>query len=233
AHRCSLTSRFSRRPSRRRIEQLADRFAHPLRFSEVASSEVRIGDKETVALKVGVSDELFNGFAIFRAFETIPHAKDLVEPRASFSQDILEIGLEVAVVDDRYQHPGIVVDQRRAEVVQGANSTLPICRLGLNLRYALAEQFGSAGGKLTDEGNFSLFPDALARPVGLTGDRLRHRCAFVLDHFRVHCNLLMAGLLLYGVGARWSNEQMLLPRCSPRAPASGAHMRAASCAREN
>ena len=36
-----------------------------------------------------------NGFSIFRASETIPHAeKDLVEPRAGFSQDILDIRLE-------------------------------------------------------------------------------------------------------------------------------------------
>jgi len=34
--------------------------------------------------------------------ETLEHAKDLVKPRASFSQDILEIGLEIAIVDDRY-----------------------------------------------------------------------------------------------------------------------------------
>src|SRR5215467_9440477 len=98
----SSRSRFSRRPSRRRIEQLADRLAHPLRFSDVASSDVRISDIENVALKERPSDELFNGFAIFRTSETIPHAKDLVEPRASFSQDILEIGLEIAIVDDRY-----------------------------------------------------------------------------------------------------------------------------------
>src|SRR5262249_42757004 len=144
------------RPSRRRpsscgIQHLSESFAQPLRFSDVASSNVRIRDKENVALKERASDELFNGFAIFRTSETIPHAKDLVEPRASFSQDILEIGLEIAIVDDRYQHPGIVVDQRCAEVVQGANFTLPICRLGVNLRYALAEQFCSAGGKLTEE----------------------------------------------------------------------------------
>src|SRR5262249_6748220 len=102
AHRCSSTSRFSRRPSRRSIHHLSDRFAQPLHFSDVASSDIRVGDIENVALKVSASDELFNGFAIFHTSETLKHAKDLVEPRASFSQDILEIGLEIAIVDECY-----------------------------------------------------------------------------------------------------------------------------------
>src|SRR5215831_18973427 len=88
--------------SRCGVKQLADRLAQPLHFGDVVSSDVRIGDIENVALKERASDELFNGFAIFRTSETIPHAKDLVEPRASFSQNVLEIGLEIAFVDDRY-----------------------------------------------------------------------------------------------------------------------------------
>src|SRR5262249_39592354 len=157
-----------------------------LHLRHVAGCDVRIGDIENVTLKVSVGDELFNGFAVFRTSETLKGAKDLVEPRASFSQDILEIGLEIAIVDERYQHPGIVVDQRRAEVVHGANRDFPRCRLGVDLRQALAEQFCSVGGNFADEGDFSLFPDALARPIRLTGHVLRLCCTFVLDHFRVH-----------------------------------------------
>jgi hypothetical protein len=50
-------------------------------LATVASGDVRIGAIEKVTLK-GDAEELFNGFSIFRAFETLPHAeKNLVEPR--------------------------------------------------------------------------------------------------------------------------------------------------------
>src|SRR5215471_9348720 len=123
-----------RTPSSRGIKQFADGSLQTLHLRHVAGCDIRIGDIEKVALKVSVSDELFNGFTIFHPSETLKPAKDLIEPRASFTQEILKIGLEIAIVDDRYQHPGIVVDQRRAEVDHSANSVFPRCRLGLNLR---------------------------------------------------------------------------------------------------
>src|SRR5215831_666755 len=156
AGRSATGKAIGRRSSSCGVKKFADRSGHALHLRHVPGRHVRIGDIENVALKVSVSDELFNGFAIFHTSEAFEHAKDLVEPRASFSQDILEIGLEIAIVDERYQHPGIVVDQRRAEVVHSANSRLPIICLGLDLRYALAEQFCSAGANFADEGNLSL-----------------------------------------------------------------------------
>src|SRR5262249_45090967 len=121
------------------------------------------------------------------------------------------------------------------EVVYRADSIFPIRRLGLKLRQALAEDAGTVRGHFADCGQFPSLADPSAWAVGLASHHLCHRRAFIfgycrgfLDHFRCHFNLLMARLLLDGLGVRRSYEQMLLRRHSRRALAPASRMPAAS-----
>src|SRR5262249_1347773 len=145
--------------------------------------------KEHVAFKSG-GEDLLNRFAVLGTPEAVPHpVKDLVEPGARLPQDVLDVWLEVAIVDDGKEDAGIVVEERYPEVVQRADTGLPVGGLRLDLRQAFAEQFCPTGSDLADAGNLSLFSDALAGSVRLSGHVLRPCGALVLDHFyfRVHC----------------------------------------------
>src|SRR5262249_20831758 len=107
------------------------------------------------------------------ASETFPDAeKDLVEPGACFSQEVLDIRFEIAVVDDRDQDPGIIVDQRPPEFLNGADPRLPVAGLGLDLRQALAKQLSPTRRNLADTTDFALHADALAGAIGLPGKLL-------------------------------------------------------------
>src|SRR5262249_12408347 len=166
--------RFSRRPSRRSIEQLADGSAQALHLRHVPDRDIRVANKEEVALK-SKAEEFLDRFAVLRTLEPVPHPeKDLVEPRRRFPQNVLDVRLEVAIENDGKKDAGIVVDERYPKVVNRADTRFPVARLSLDLWQALAEQFCSAGGNLADAGNLSLLSDTLAGPVRLTGHMLRH-----------------------------------------------------------
>src|SRR5262249_27176396 len=200
-------------PLRRGIQQLGDGSAQSLHLCHAADRDIRVADKEHVAFKSGAED-LLNRFAVLGTPEAVPHpVKDLVEPGTRLPQDVLDVWLEVAIVDDGKEDAGIVIEERYPEVVHRADTRFPVGSLCLDLRTAFAEQFRPARSNLADAGNLPLFPYALARPVRLTGRVLRHCCTLVLDHFhfrvylRVHCVLLTTGLLLHWVAVRRSHDQ--------------------------
>src|SRR5262245_17475139 len=152
------------------VQQLIHRLVHALHLGDVPNRDVRIADKEDVRFEGG-SEDISNRLSILRASETIPHAEEnLVEPGARFPEDIFDVGLEVAVVHDGEQYPGVVVEKRHTEVVEGADPRLPVGSLRLSLRQTFAEQFCASGGNLADASNFCLFPNALAGTVGLPDD---------------------------------------------------------------
>ena len=103
---------------------------------------------------------------------------ECVEPWMCLRRDIDEIGLEVAVIDDRQHVARIVVEKKATEILDSADAALPIGRFSLELRQSFAEELGSAGRDVTDNSQLAPPSDTLSGAVRLLGDGLCHLHAF-------------------------------------------------------
>src|SRR5262252_1035440 len=178
------------------IQQLFKRVRHTKGFLNVSAGGVRICGIEEVRLNHGIEDKLDKS-RVPQSLVALPDAsKDLIEPRGNLSNEVRDVRFEITIKDDGEQNPGVVIEKEDPEVVYRADSFFPIRRLGLELRQALAEDACTVRGHFADTSQFPSLADPSAWAVGLASHHLCHRRAFVLDHFRVHRILLIAGVLL-------------------------------------
>src|ERR1700730_14048461 len=82
------------------VQQLIHRTAYPHRLLNVPACGVRECSVEEFGVNFGVVDELPNP-GIFHALISLPDAaKDLIEPGSHLFDQVLDVGLKVAIEDD-------------------------------------------------------------------------------------------------------------------------------------
>src|SRR5262249_3220451 len=168
------------------IQQLFKCIRHTQGFLNVSASILRICGIEELRFNRGIEDKLHKSRA-FHSLVTFPDAaKDLIEPRGSLPNEILDVRLEFTIEDDGEQNPGVVVEKEDPEVVWRADSFFPIRRLGLELPQAFAEDAGTVRGHFADSGQFPSLADPSAWAVGLASHHLCHRRAFIFHYLRSH-----------------------------------------------
>src|SRR5262252_4297064 len=168
------------------IQQLFKRVRHTKGFLNVSAGGVRICGIEEVRLNHGIEDKLDKS-RVPQSLVALPDAsKDLIEPRGNLSNEVRDVRFEITIKDDGEQNPGVVIEKEDPEVVYRADSVFPICRLGLELRQAFAEDAGTVRGHFADSGQFPSLADPSAWAVGLTRHHLCYRRALIFHYLRSH-----------------------------------------------
>src|SRR6202043_4147983 len=163
------------------VQQLVHRTAYPHRLLNVPACGVRECSVEEFGVDFGVVDELQNA-SIFHALISLPDvAKDLIEPGSHFFDQVLDVGLKVAIEDDGEQNTGVIVKQEDAKIVHRSDAVFPVGAFALELRQALAEDLVSSRRNLADAGELPSLPDPSARTVRLTGHLLGQCVTFIVD----------------------------------------------------